>query len=175
MADRLSVLQLNQLFADGLGDCYVVKSSMKEKPLLVSPQKTPDVTYKAYVYNCTNPPGGRTLDEFKIQLILPNQKRGTRGILDDSDGSIILLVGFAIYDTIDNGVWVIWETSRHKEFAYSANLQVKMGSLLDTITKKVFCLKKPGNGEYIILSDRKHLREAIALRQKVDIENLLEE
>ena len=175
MATRLSITQLNNFFADDLGDNYAVRSSMSEKPLLLSPKKNPDVVYKVYTYNCTNPPGGRTLDEYKIQLILPNQKRGTRGFLDDTDGSIILIVGFAVYDTLENGVLIIWETSRHREFAYSANLQVKMGSLLDTITKKVFCLRKPGNGEYIILADRNHLQEAVTMRQKVDIDNLLEE
>ncbi len=174
MATRMSVLELNMLLISDLGDDYIIRSEPAEKPLLFSHKKHMNVVYKAYVYNCTNPPGGRTLDEYKIQLILPNQPRGTRGRLDDTDGSIILIVGFAIYDNEENGAWVIWETSRHMEFAYSSNLQVKMGDLLDTITKKVFCVKKPGNGEYIILADRRHLPEGIDLRQKVDIDNLLE-
>lgn len=175
MATRLSVLQLNQLFADSLGTSYVVKSSLNEKPLLFHKTNRPEVTFKAYIFNCTNPPGGRTLDEFKIQLILPNQKRGARGRFDDSDGSTILIVGYAAYDTVDNGAWVIWDTSRHQEFAYSANLQVKMGSLFDTITKRVFSIKKPGNGEIIVLADKEHLCDAISMRIKIDIDKLLEE
>lgn len=172
---RLSVSHLNRLLLEDLGDGFVVQSAINRKPLLISCRKRPDLVYKVYVYNCTNPAGGRTLDEYKIQLILPNQPRGARGALDDSDGSIILIVGFAIYDNLENGVWVIWETNHHREFAYSANLQVKMGTLLDTITRKCFSFKKPGNGEYIVVSDRRHLPDAISLRQKIDIENLLEE
>ena len=175
MATRFSISQLNQLFADDLGDSYTIQSPLSEKPLLFSAKKHPELVFKAYIYNCTNPPGGRTLDEYKIQLILPNQKRGARGFLDDSDGTVILIVGFAAYDTTENGAWIIWETTPHREFAYSANLQVKMGSLLDTITKHVFHLQKPGNGEHVIIADRQHLPEAIVLRQKVDIDNLLEE
>lgn len=175
MANRLNVSQLNALLIHDLGDQFIVKSDPARKPLLFTPKNNPDVTFKAYVYNCTNPPGGRTLDEYKIQLILPDQKRGERGFLDESDGSFILIIGYAIYDANDNGVWVIWETSRHRDFAYSANLQVKMGSLIETITKKVYSIKKPGNGEYILVSDRNSLNEAIALRQKIDVEKMLEE
>lgn len=175
MAKRLTTTQLNELFVADIGNEYVVKNAINEKPLLVSPTNNSDVTYKVYIYNCTNPPGGRTLDEYKIQLILPNQGRGNRGRLDESDGTTILLVGFAIYDSVENGAWVIWETERHREFAYSANLQVKLGNLLDTIAQKVYCTRKPGNGENIIVSDREHLSEAIKLREKVDVETLLGE
>ena len=169
MATRLTAKQLNELFVADLGEAFCVKSELEKKPLLISPTAAPEITYKVYIYNCTNPPGGRTLDEYKIQLILPDQGRGNRGHLDESDGTIILIVGFAIYDSAENGVWVIWETDRHREFAYSANLQVKMGSLLDTITNHVFHTKKPGNGETIVVADREHLCDAIALREKIDL------
>lgn len=169
MTTRLSVLQLNEAFVFDLGDGYILKSDIAKRPLLLSPVKKSETVYKVYIYNCTNPPGGRTLDEYKIQLRLPAQGRGNRGHLDESDGTIILIVGFAIYDDYENGVWVIWETDKHRNFAYSANLQVKTGSLLDTITNRVFYTKKPGNGEVIVVSDREHLCEAIVLREKIDL------
>lgn len=175
MATRLSASQLNKLFVADLGEAYCLRSDIDHKPLLISPTAGSDIIYKVYIFNCTNPLGGRTLDEYKIQLILPDQGRGQRGHLDESDGTVILIVGFAVYDTCENGVWIIWETDRHREFAYSANLQVKMGNLLDTITSKVFYTKKPGNGEYIVVADREHLPQAIALRQKIDINLLMEE
>jgi hypothetical protein len=169
MATRLTAKQLNELFVADLGEAYCIKSEIEKKPLLISPVANPEITYKVYIYNCTNPPGGRTLDEYKIQLILPDQGRGNRGYFDETDGTIILIVGFAIYDACENGVWVIWETDFHREFAYSANLQVKMENLLDTITKNVFYTKKPGNGEIIVVSDRMHLCDAIDLREKIDL------
>ncbi len=175
MPKRLSISELNKMFLSDLGQDFYSISEITEKPLLLSPQKNKEIIYKVYLYNCTNPPGGRTLDEYKIQLIIPEQKRGERGHLDDSDGTIVLIVGFAIYDSIENGVWVIWDTNMHRDFAYSANLQVKMGSLIDSITKKVYYLKKTGNGENIVISDRKHLIQAVRLRRKLDIDNLLEE
>ena len=39
MATRLSITQLNNFFADDLGDNYAVRSSMSEKPLLLSHEK----------------------------------------------------------------------------------------------------------------------------------------
>ena len=110
MATRLTAKQLNELFVADLGEAYCIKSEIEKKPLLISPVANPEIIYKVYIYNCTNPPGGRTLDEYKIQLILPDQGRGNRGHLDETDGTIILIVGFAIYDACENGVWVIWET-----------------------------------------------------------------
>ena len=175
MAARLSAPQLNKLFVADLGEIYRLKSDIDKKPILISPATNEDIVYKVYIFNCTNPPGGRTLDEYKIQLILPGQGRGNRGYLDESDGTVILLVGFAIYDSCENGVWIIWETDRHREFAYSANLQVKMGTLLDTITNHVFFTQKPGNGEYIVVADREHLPQAVALRGKIDVDLLMEE
>lgn len=174
MIKRLSTLDLHRIFLDSLGESYVLESEVSKKPLIIR-QKTENIKYKVYIYNCTNPPGGRTLDEYKIQLILPDQQRGSRGHLDFSDGAVILLVGFAIFDSVENGAWVIWETDFHRDFAYSANLQVKMGSLIDTLTKEVSVVKKSGNGETIIVSDRIHLSEAIAARQNADIQRLLEE
>ena len=110
-----------------------------------------------------------TSARYKIQLKIPGQNENERGFLDESDGTIILLVGFANYDTEENGVWIIWETKRHMSFAYNANLQVKMGMLIDTITKKVYYVKKRGNNETIVISDRKNLRSAVNLREKIDL------
>ncbi len=174
MLKRLSNKELTNTFLSDLGEgCTVIGDSMK--PLLISLSDSPEVVYKVYLYNCTNPPGGRTLDEYKIQLIVPGFKHGERGYLDESDGTVILIVGFAIYDTIETGVWVIWETNMHREFAYSANLQVKMGTLIETITKRVFTTTKRGNGEIIVVSDREHLRDAIKLRCAADVDRMLEE
>lgn len=169
MANRLSTEKLHSFFLKDLGDSFILLSDLGRKPLLFAPKNNPTLLYKAYVFNCTNPPGGRQLDEYKIQLKLPGQKESERGFLDESDGSIILIVGFAQYTDDEEGAWIIWETSRHKSFAFNANLQVKLGMILDVITKQFYHVKKRGNGETIVLSDRFHLREAIYLRNQIDI------
>ena len=169
MASRLSTIQLHMHFLNDIGDEYVLLSDISKKPLLFSSRRNRDIVYKAYIYNCTNPPGGRQLDEFKIQLKIPGQSASERGELDESDGTVILLIGFANYDVEENGVWIFWETKRHLSFAFNANLQVKMGMIIDTITKKFYKIKKRGNGEIIVLSSRSYLREALDLREKIDL------
>lgn len=169
MANRLSTTELHTLLLHDINKNYKLLSDISKKPLLISPKDNGELVYKAYVYNCTNPVGGRQIDEYKIQLKLPGQSANERGILDESDGTIILLIGYARYDTEENGVWIIWETNRHKTFAYNANLQVKLGMLIDTITKKYYHIKKRGNGETIVISDRRHLPQAINLRDKIDL------
>ena len=167
--------ELNRLFIDDLKGYYDVIGDCTNKPIIVFPLSSRHIQYKVYIFNCTNPPGGRSLGEYKIQLIIPEQKHGQRGHFDESDGSTVLIVGFAIYDTTENGVWVIWETDFHRDFAYSSNLQVKMETIIDSITNNVFSVKKRGNGETIVVSDRKHLAQAIRLRQRIDLEKLLKE
>lgn len=169
----LSTPELHRQFLNDLGSDFILISDIEQKPLLILHKQFAETVYKVYIYNCTNPPGGRQLDEYKIQLKLPGQREGERGVLDESDGTIILIVGFANYDCVDNGVWIIWDTSRHISFAFNANLQVKAGMIIGTTTKCVFCTKKRGNGEVVVLSDRSHLKEAIDLRLKNDLEVLL--
>ena len=174
MGGRLSKAVLNKMFVDDLGSSYVVRGDVRDVPLAVSPSGCPGTVFKIYAFNCTNPVGGRTLDECKIQLILPGQVRGTRGVLDDSDGCVTCIVGFAAYGDGKNGAWVIWETAMHRDFAYSANLQVKSGDILRAMTDGVFSVKKRKNGEIIVVADRDRLSDAMILRQEVDLERLLE-
>ena len=169
MPSHLSLLQLNTLFVSDLKESFVLKNGLNEKPILVVPKALPNVMYKVYIYNCTNPVGGRSLDECKIQLKLPKQPKGMRGVLDESDGTNILIVGFFRLDDRDNGAWIIWETDKHREFAYSTNLQIKVGFIYDTIVKKYFYTKKKGNSEIVVLSNRDSLVDAIDLRRRIDL------
>ena len=93
---------------------------------------------KVYIFNCTAPPGGRSIDEYKVQLILDGQKRGERGRFDTSDGKTILIVGYATpFVDLSGGIWVLFEFDKHIEFAYSANIQVYLRQILETATIQV--------------------------------------
>lgn len=77
---RLSKQALNTIFDEGLGNHVVWHSDTSSSPLLVDLQPR-NLRLRVYLWNCTNPPGGRALDEYKIQVILPGQQRGERGNL----------------------------------------------------------------------------------------------
>jgi putative restriction endonuclease len=83
---------------------------------------------RAYLFTVTRDrsTAGRPPGEFKIQLIIEGQARGTRAGLDHADAYTVLL-GFSP----DFGVFVGWESRLYTRFAYSANVQVREPLLIE--------------------------------------------
>src|SRR5262249_32082854 len=68
----------------------------------------------------------RPQGEHKIQLILPEQPRGTRGSLDE-DRLHTALLGFSP----EFGVFAAWEARFYRSFGYSANVQAREEMLIE--------------------------------------------
>ena len=171
---RLTQRELHDLFIHDVGLCADSSVDQGRKPLLLLLQYPINREMKVYIFNCTAPPGGRTIDEFKVQLILDGQKRGERGKFDLSDGRTILIVGYAapLVDVL-SGIWVLFDLDKHKEFAYSANIQVYLRQLLPALENKVYVCKKH-NDEILVISQRNYLIEAIKERMNIDLKTMLE-
>lgn len=173
MSSRLTQRELHRLFLQDISDFAVDIEDTGRKPLKfrLTSQFNRDV--KAYIFNCTAPPGGRSIDEFKVQLILDNQKRGQRGKFDDSDGRTILIVGYAcpFFDK-DAGIWVLFELDKHREFAYSANIQIYLRQILKALEEDVFVHQKH-NKEIVVLSQRQHLVDALQKRLDIDLQTMI--
>ncbi|RHP30313.1 hypothetical protein [Lachnotalea sp. AF33-28] len=175
MSQKLSPTVLHKKFIDSLGQYVKYYSNIEDKPLIVTLKSPYNITLKVYLYNCTNPSGAKQAGEYKSQLILPGQKRHTRGKFELELGKKTLLVGFAtITGDIDDGVFVIWDLRKHMEFAYSTNVQVSLKTLLRAYTEHMFCMKKRGNAEWIVVSRPDKLIFAIQERINLDIKLLLE-
>ena len=173
MAARFSKEELNGLIIEDLGDCVVWNSGINSKTLLLD-LEMPKRKLRIYVFNCTCPPGGRALDEYKIQMIIEGQSRGERGHINTDDGRIPLIMGYACpFDDDKDGVYIIWDTSFHMEFAYSANLQCYLDPMLQALSEDVVTCYKKGNREQIVVARREHLTKAIERRIQLDIQNLL--
>ena len=86
---RLSAHDLHAKLVDSMGDTVVRHSDMGEKPLELDLEPPLPSRVRAYVYNATNPPGGRTVGECKCQLIVPGQKSGESGFRPLSISSIL--------------------------------------------------------------------------------------
>ena len=78
-------------------------------------------TLAFYAFTMTSPVGGRPTGEYKIQLIAPGQKRGTRGQFDFPSGTFTILIGWSL----EERVFAMWDAYAHESFSYSRNLQVK--------------------------------------------------
>lgn len=175
MSSKLKQSELQAMFVHDLGACVKACVDNGTKPLYLTCGAPVNCKLKVYIFNCTNPPGGRKHDEFKSQLIIENQRKGDRGRLTEGPGEFVLVVGFATpFDGRDDGVYIIWETEKHREFSFSANLQIKLDPMLETTEKAVVLFTKT-NGERVVLAKRKNLASAIKARLDEDMKILLEE
>lgn len=164
---RLSKQILNSIFIGGLGAS--VKQHSGINPLLVDLVPPFPLRIRAYLYNCTNPPGGRAPDEYKFQIILPGQKRGARGVLDFSDGRTPVLAAYArMTDEVKGGLFVFWDPYKHKDFAYSANMQVRTDTIIRALYEPV-ALSCRSNGEIILAARPEHLAEALQMRVAITL------
>ena len=173
MAARFNKEELNSMIIEDLGDRVAWNSERTSKKLLLD-LENPRRKLRIYVFNCTCPPGGRALDEYKIQMIIEGQSRGERGRIYSDDGRIPLILGYACpFDDDKDGIYVIWDTNFHREFAYSANLQCYLDPMLQALSEDVVTCHKKGNSEQIVVARRKNLSNAIERRVQLDIQNLL--
>ena len=175
MAKKLSTAILHQTFLDALTPYVKNHSAIEEKPLYIQLKAPYNLRLKVYLFNCTNPPGARQAGECKSQLILPGQVRGERGYFKIEPDTVTILAGLAsITELLEDAVFVIWELKKHMEFAYSANVQVSLSTLLRAYSEPLFTMKKRGNGEWVVVARPDHLVEAIKKRIDLDIDLLLE-
>ena len=172
--NRLTQKELHSLFLHDVGVNAEDIVDNGKKPLYLRLSFPFNRELKIYIFNCTSPPGGRSIDEFKVQLILDGQKRGERGKFDTSDGKTTLVVGYAtpFVDTL-GGISVLFELDKHMEFAYSANIQVYLRQILPALEKNVHVCQKH-NKEILVLSQRQYLIEALQERFNIDLQVMLE-
>lgn len=170
--ERLSVADLHQTFLDALGDAVVSHSAIDTKPLAVDFRSPLPPKVRVYIYNATYPPGGRTMGEHKIQLIVPGQARGTRGNFDGSGGRIPLLVGYRP----DLRIFILWDAELYVDFAYSRNVQVMPETVFEAFARGIGRQKRhlwTQNSETVLTADARHLQQAILERQQETLRRLL--
>lgn len=161
---RLGTSKLNELFVSSLGSTARVIGKITDKPLLVDADIPFRVRMRVYLYNCTNPPGGRASDEYKSQIIVPGQARGARGNFDYSENRIVILGAYTQLTTDpESAVFVFWDPMCHVNFAYSANIQVKSNVLIGAFTENVSFGKK-NTGETLVACRPQNLCQALLAR-----------
>lgn len=162
---RLSPRQLNSVFISSLGEAVQRVINPNKKPLEIDVQlRAYSANLRVYLYNCTNPPGGRAPDEYKSQLIVPGQKKGDRGNFHYDGERIVLLGGYAkLGVATEEHVFVFWDPAFHYDFAFSANVQVKSSLLISALVDGVAVGKK-SNGETIVACTPVRLKEGIGTR-----------
>ena len=170
---RLSTEKLHEVFLNALGEDVLSASPTSLKPLEVDLNPHLISKIRLYIYNMTNPPGGRTVGELKIQLIVPGQARGERGSFDESDGRTILLVGY--HKELD--VFGLWDAGLYTDFSYSRNVQMYSETVISAFSGKIAererLLKSVMGREIQIAVNSKNLRDRIIRRKKRTLERIL--
>lgn len=147
--------KLQDQFVIHLGDAVESVSDTDLRPINIVLNKPAPISVNVYIFPNTNPPGGRSHDEYKFNLSVPGQMRGQKGNFDENDG-IPMLVSY----TPDYDVYIIYDASMHNNFSCNANVQSKQSLILDACTQKIATYKKT-NGEILIGVTSKHLLDGI--------------
>lgn len=164
---RLSKKRMNQIFLCALGPAVSFVEDPDGNPLQLDVNIPYKVQLRTYIYNCTNPPGGRALGEYKIQPMIKGHQNGDKCHFDFSENRIPLVVGYAqILGGAEDGVFVLWDAYKHDEFSFSANFQVKAQVIVDALSTPVARGTK-NNGEIILAARSNHLLQAIEERLEV--------
>lgn len=172
--ERLSVEALHRTFLDALSGSVRAHTDLDIKPLEVDLKSPLPPRLRLYMYNATYPPGGRTMGEHKIQLIVPGQDRGVRGNFDGSCGRIPLLLGYRP----DLRIFMLWDAELYVDFAYSSNVQVNPETVYEAFALGIGRQRRRLRNrpvETVITADQMHLKQAILERQQETLKRLLGE
>ena len=172
MMAKLRQEELHNIFIEAVKDYLISHSDVNEKPLLLDLKSPLPQKVRLYIFNATHPPGGRTVGEHKIQLIVSGQRRGQRGNFDYSDGRIVILVGYES----ETDVFVLWDAGMFPNFAYSRNIQVRAETIYEAFAGKIGQQSRfiRGKGKEIVLTAQKeNLPAAIQQRVRITRERLI--
>jgi hypothetical protein len=170
--EKLLVADLHKIFTTSLTGQVINISNISNRPLELDLKPPLPHKIRLYIYNLTHPPGGRTLGEHKIQIILPEHKQSDRAEFDHSDGRIVILVG---YDP-EYRVFVLWDAGLYINNPFSRNVQVKPETVYEAIAGKIGRQERiiRGQGiEIVVTCPRKRLSEALCLRMDLTRKRLL--
>lgn len=160
---RLDSSELNERFLAALG-ASVVRADPVGTPVLTLELEPPlPAALRVYLFNATNPPGGRVTPEHKIQLMVPGQGRADRGNFDTSGERAVLAAGYVE----DSDVYVLWDASLHRDFAFSANAQVRSERVLEAAATGAITTQERRlqlGIETVLVAPAARLAEALAMR-----------
>ena len=85
-----------------------------------------------------------------------------------------MIIGYATpFDDPEDGLWVLFELDKHREFAYSANIQIYLRQLLKGFENDVYVHKKH-NKETVVICRRKFLVQGLKKRFDIDYQIMME-
>lgn len=149
------------------------EEELTRKPLDVSLLSPLPRQVRAYLYTATDPPGERSVGDYKSQLMVPGQGRQMAGTFEHRAGVPTLLIGYAY----DFDVWILWDAGLHDPFAFSTNVQVKASFVYDAAAHGIARQSKrlrSKPAETVLLAHSSRLADAIQERLTLTADRLAE-
>lgn len=171
---QLSAEQLHEAFLGALDGRVKNHSTTSAKPLEVDLAAPLPPHVRVYLFNATHPPGGRTMGEHKVQLMLPGQQRDERANFDHSGGRIVLLAGYEA----EMSIFILWDAGLYRDFPFSGNVQVKAETIYEAYATGLAVQERRLRGrgtEILIAAFAPRLADAIRMRTGLSLARLLEE
>jgi len=165
---RLTSYELNQAFVAALDGHVVHVGDLHTRALTLELAPPLPERLRAYLFNATNPPGGRPTPEHKINLIAPGQGRGEPGNFDFSEDRSVVLAG----KVEGQDIFVLWDAALHRDFGFSRNVQIRTATIQESQTSHAISTQsrrtKLGINETVIVAPSALLAEAIVMRFAAD-------
>ena len=152
-------VELQKYFVSCLGDSIDSISDISCRPLEIDLKIPNLVKTRVYLFPATNPPGGRSKDEYKVNLTVPGQLSGEKGNFDWSDSRIVLLVTYVK----EFDVFVFFNPFEHNNFACNSNLQMKLELFTKAAINGIAEYERK-NGEVLIACKSSRLVECLDKR-----------
>jgi hypothetical protein len=169
---RISVRNLHRAIIGKADSEFITESDLSKKPLLFCRRSNPTERYRLYAFNLTSPPGGRTVGEHKIQLILPGHIRGQRSEFDRSDDRYVLLAGYSASLSVIS----LWDSFLYSSIAYSRNVQIDQSTVIKAFTVGRATQSRiiRGEGTEEVVAGRiEQFNSLLEIRRKLTLDRLL--
>ena len=173
ISDRWSLGQLYERLLASLNVTDHAALDLDSKPLSLPAQDASLSPLRIYVFNCTTHPSERRAGDYRIQLRLPGQRRGTRGELVVDGEALTLLIGYSA----ELDVFVLWDANAHQTFPYSKGVQVGVRTIHEAaitgIAEQRRSVRSRGYNEVVVAARADRLAAGIELRRQRTRESLL--
>jgi hypothetical protein len=110
--------------------------------------------------------------DYKIQLIVPGQRRRERGRFAYLTGTQVILAGYVQ----DFDVFVLWDAGLHDDFPYSKNVQVHAATVYDASAHGIAHQRRTIRGrgrEQIVAAHSTQLVRGLDKRLRLTAERLV--
>lgn len=173
---RWSLVALHRRFCKGLGDRLVempTESAMNVKPLDLRTGSPLPPRVRLYVFNATDHLSERRAGDYRIQLRLPGQKPKSRGRLDESTGSMLVLAGYIS----EFDIFVLWDSRAHSDFPYSKGVQVAASTVheaaINGMSVQSRSIRSVGVTEHVVVVRADELVRGMLRRDELSRDDLL--